>query len=679
MFSPFLLANFCWRMRFDLIFCVKIFKFEKKEKPLVAHSFIFTRKQARRRRRRRRRSERRRRNSARARAATPAKIIDRKNDMSSRTFGKSFLRFRRVLAERVERKDFFFTGVNVNGKGETMMFHRRHQRRSFAGGGKGGKKMNKHGKSLKRSTINPSSESSSSSPTPAAPARTTSPPQNVSSSSSSPAAAAGENGFAQKTTKTPIMSSASASASASKSPTPAPTNQSSSSSSSSLLKTIGALSLFASIGYGSLRAADSPLASDVEFKTFEFLAPVFSRLMDAESAHNLGVSLFANGLYPIERRERDNDRNNADASGEYAEMREMLRVTNVFNDGLMTFPNPIGLAAGFDKDAKTIQGMREIGFGFVEIGSVTPQPQDGNPKPRVFRLRELDAVINRYGFNSEGIERAKERLKKEKNRVAATVVDNKTEEKEESTTTTTTNVIAPIGVNLGKNKTTPESEAAKSYALGATELGPFADYLVINVSSPNTPGLRDLQKGSSLVKILRDVVNARDRLLVKEEKKKSLPVLVKIAPDVDEKGLKEIAKAVKKAKIDGVIISNTTIERNDRVQQHENGKEIGGLSGKPVFEKSTEVLRRFYELTDGSIPLVGCGGVFTGEDALKKIKAGASLVQLYTSFAYAGPALIPKVKRELYEALKREGFKNVNEAVGYDVKQRKKRNRFLFF
>ena len=554
-------------------------------------------------------------------------------------------------------KDFFFT---AHGKGESKMFHR-HQRRSFAGGGKGGKK-NKHGKSLKRST-NPSSESSSSS-----------------SSSSSPAAA-GENGFAQKTTKTPIMSSPASSASASKSPTPAPTNQSpsssSSSSSSSLLKTIGALSLFASIGYGSLRAADSPLASDVEFKTFEFLAPVFSRLMDAESAHNLGVSLFANGLYPIERRERDNDRNNANASGEYAEMREMLRVTNVFNDGLMTFPNPIGLAAGFDKDAKTIQGMREIGFGFVEIGSVTPQPQDGNPKPRVFRLRELDAVINRYGFNSEGIERAKERLKKEKNRVAATVVDNKTEEKEESTTTT--NVIAPIGVNLGKNKTTPESEAAKSYALGATELGPFADYLVINVSSPNTPGLRDLQKGSSLVKILRDVVNARDRLLVKEEKKKSLPVLVKIAPDVDEKGLKEIAKAVKKAKIDGVIISNTTIERNDRVQQHENGKEIGGLSGKPVFEKSTEVLRRFYELTDGSIPLVGCGGVFTGEDALKKIKAGASLVQLYTSFAYAGPALIPKVKRELYEALKREGFKNVNEAVGYDVKQRKKRNRFLFF
>ena len=597
--------------------------------------------------------------------ATPA----HRRNMSSRT--KSFLRFRRVLVEIVERKDFFFSANN--GKGETM-FHR-HQRRSFAGGGKGGKKMNKHGKSLKRSTTNPSSESSSS-PTPAAPART-SPPQNVSSSSSSsPAAAAGENGFAQKTTKTPIMSS-SASASASKSPTPAPTNQSSSSS-SSLLKTIGALSLFASIGYGSLRAADSPLASDVEFKTFEFLAPVFSRLMDAESAHNLGVSLFANGLYPIERRERDNDRNNADASGEYAEMREMLRVTNVFNDGLMTFPNPIGLAAGFDKDAKTIQGMREIGFGFVEIGSVTPQPQDGNPKPRVFRLRELDAVINRYGFNSEGIERAKERLKKEKNRVAATVVDNKTEEKEESTTTTT-NVIAPIGVNLGKNKTTPESEAAKSYALGATELGPFADYLVINVSSPNTPGLRDLQKGSSLVKILRDVVNARDRLLVKEEKKKSLPVLVKIAPDVDEKGLKEIAKAVKKAKIDGVIISNTTIERNDRVQQHENGKEIGGLSGKPVFEKSTEVLRRFYELTDGSIPLVGCGGVFTGEDALKKIKAGASLVQLYTSFAYAGPALIPKVKRELYEALKREGFKNVNEAVGYDVKQRKKRNRFLFF
>jgi dihydroorotate dehydrogenase len=450
------------------------------------------------------------------------------------------------------------------------------------------------------------------------------------------------------------------------------------SSSSSLLKTVGALSLFASIGYGSLRAADSPLASDFEFKTFELLAPIFSRAMDAESAHNLGVSLFANGLYPIERRERDNDRNNA-MNTEYAEMREMLRVTNVFkNSPDLSFPNPIGLAAGFDKDAKTIQGMREIGFGFVEIGSVTPKPQDGNPKPRVFRLRELDAVINRYGFNSEGIERAKERLKKEKNRVlgATAAVDNEKE-------STTKNVIAPIGVNLGKNKTTPESEAAKSYALGATELGPFADYLVINVSSPNTPGLRDLQKGSSLVKILRDVVDARDQLLANNQasaaKKKSLPVLVKIAPDVDEKGLKEIAKAVKKAKIDGVIISNTTIERNEQVQQHENGKEIGGLSGKPVFEKSTEVLRQFYELTGGSIPLVGCGGVFTGEDALKKIKAGASLVQLYTSFAYAGPALIPKVKRELYEALKKEGFKNVNEAVGYDVKQKKKRKTFLFF
>ena len=657
LFSSVLSFSAVTEVRFDLIFCRQLIlatkKIQKSDLKKKNHACIHFYPQA---------SKKKKKKKLYSHTFTPAH-----RNMSSQT--KSFL-WRRVLVEMVG-KDFFFT---AHGKGESMMFHR-HQRRSFAGGGKGGKK-NKHGKSLKRST-NPSSESSSSS-SPAAPART-SPPQNVSSSSSSPAAA-GENGFAQKTTKTPIMSSPASSSSASKSPTPAPTNQSpssSSSSSSSLLKTIGALSLFASIGYGSLRAADSPLASDVEFKTFEFLAPVFSRLMDAESAHNLGVSLFANGLYPIERRERDNDRNNANASGEYAEMREMLRVTNVFNDGLMTFPNPIGLAAGFDKDAKTIQGMREIGFGFVEIGSVTPQPQDGNPKPRVFRLRELDAVINRYGFNSEGIERAKERLKKEKNRVAATVVDNKTEEKEESTTTT--NVIAPIGVNLGKNKTTPESEAAKSYALGATELGPFADYLVINVSSPNTPGLRDLQKGSSLVKILRDVVNARDRLLVKEEKKKSLPVLVKIAPDVDEKGLKEIAKAVKKAKIDGVIISNTTIERNDRVQQHENGKEIGGLSGKPVFEKSTEVLRRFYELTDGSIPLVGCGGVFTGEDALKKIKAGASLVQLYTSFAYAGPALIPKVKRELYEALKREGFKNVNEAVGYDVKQRKKRNRFLFF
>ena len=507
---------------------------------------------------------------------------------------------------------------------------------------------------------------------------TTSSPSSSSSSSSSSYNA--NTGFAassatstSKTTASPIASSSSI-GSSSISSSISSSSSSNQSPSSSLLKTIGALSFFASVGYGSLRYADSPLASDVEFKTFEFFAPIFSRLMDAESAHNLGVTLFANGLYPTERRERDNDRNNGNV--EYREMREMLRVTNVFNNANLSFPNPIGLAAGFDKDAKTIQGMRAIGFGFVEIGSVTPQPQDGNPKPRVFRLRELDAVINRYGFNSEGIDRAKVRLKEEENRVMNMVkaADENEEEKEP--------IIAPIGVNLGKNKTTPESEAAKSYALGATELGPYADYLVINVSSPNTPGLRDLQKGSSLVRILRDVVQARDQLLLSSKKtelsKKSLPVLVKIAPDVDEKGLKEIAKAVKKAKIDGVIISNTTVERNDQVQQHENGQEIGGLSGKPVFEKSTAVLRQFYELTGGSIPLVGCGGVFTGEDALKKIKAGASLVQLYTSFAYVGPALVPRVKRELYEALKREGFKNVNEAIGYDVK-RKKRKSFMFF
>ena len=555
-----------------------------------------------------------------------------------------------------------------------------HQRRWYANAKNRHKKQ---GKSLKRSapkTTTPTSTTSGGNGnggavgggfTAAKPTSSSSPPPPP------PPRANANTGFAassatstSKTTASPIASSSSIGSSSISSSSSSSSNQSPS---SSLLKTIGALSFFASVGYGSLRYADSPLASDVEFKTFEFFAPIFSRLMDAESAHNLGVTLFANGLYPIERRERDNDRNNGNM--EYREMREMLRVTNVFNNANLSFPNPIGLAAGFDKDAKTIQGMRAIGFGFVEIGSVTPQPQDGNPKPRVFRLRELDAVINRYGFNSEGIDRAKVRLKEEENRVMNMVKAADVNEEEQEP------IIAPIGVNLGKNKTTPESEAAKSYALGATELGPFADYLVINVSSPNTPGLRDLQKGSSLVRILRDVVHARDQLLSSKKtelSKKSLPVLVKIAPDVDEKGLQEIAKAVKKAKIDGVIISNTTVERNDKVQQHENGQEIGGLSGKPVFEKSTAVLRQFYELTGGSIPLVGCGGVFTGEDALKKIKAGASLVQLYTSFAYVGPALIPRVKRELYEALKREGFKNVNEAIGYDVK-RKKRKSFMFF
>ena len=444
----------------------------------------------------------------------------------------------------------------------------------------------------------------------------------------------------------------------------------------SIWKAIASITATAGIAYAMLRQSESAMASDIEFFAFDLIAPLFSRALDAERAHNAGVALFEFGIYPIERRERNErkNRNNSDDGNDtrtstdengtyyYREMREALEVKNLFGKGFTkTFPNPIGLAAGFDKDAKAIEAMREIGFGFVEIGSVTPKPQDGNPKPRVFRLRELQAVINRYGFNSEGFDRAKERLDKEKKRV-----DTLLEKSDDGI------VVAPVGVNLGKNKTTPESEAAKSYALGAKELGPYADYLVINVSSPNTPGLRDLQKGSSLFKIMREVVEQRDKI-TKENKKPntSLPVLVKIAPDVDVKGLKEIAKAVKKAKIDGVIISNTTIERNEKVREHANGTEVGGLSGKPVFEKSTDVLSQFYVLTNGEIPLIGCGGVFTGEDALKKIKAGASLVQLYTSFAYDGPGLVPRVKRELFEALKKEGFKNVSEAVGYDHRKEK--------
>ena len=410
-----------------------------------------------------------------------------------------------------------------------------------------------------------------------------------------------------------------------------------------------------------MRYKDSPLASDVEFAAFDVAAPIFSRILDAETGHNVGVSLFSSGVYPKERRESVKNAAANEASY-YGDMRESLKVT-LFS-GKKEFPNPIGLAAGFDKDAKVIEAMREIGFGFVEIGSVTPEPQDGNPKPRIFRLRNLNGVINRYGFNSEGFERAKDRLKREKNRIDAV---KKLEDEDGDDDAAT---IAPVGVNLGKNKTTPEHEAAKSYALGAKELGLYADYLVVNVSSPNTPGLRNLQRGSQLVKILKDVISARDSLVRENSKEKAtLPVLVKISPDVDERELKDIARAVKKAKIDGVIISNTTIERSAEVQAQEHGKERGGLSGKPVFEKSTELLSRFYDLTNGEIPLIGCGGVFTGEDALKKIKAGASLVQLYTSFAYEGPGLIPRVKRELYECLKKEGFSNVGEAVGFDHKK----------
>jgi dihydroorotate dehydrogenase len=365
----------------------------------------------------------------------------------------------------------------------------------------------------------------------------------------------------------------------------------------------------------------------LEFDAVSALGPLL-RLLDAEQAHKVGVWAASKGLFPKETRGNDSS----------------LSVT-VWGK---TFANPIGLAAGFDKDGEAIPGMLGLGFGFVEIGSVTPLPQPGNPQPRCFRLKEFGAVINRYGFNSAGVQKVKENLQIARNKLQG-----------ES---------GKIGVNLGKNKLS--DDAVGDYSIGVRELGPFADYLVINISSPNTPGLRALQSRKELEALVSAVLKERNILCSSQQK---IPLLVKIAPDLVQEDLEDIAKVALKLGVDGLIVSNTTIERPDTIRHHMHAGEMGGLSGKPLFVMSTAVLHEMYRLTKGKIPLVGVGGVSSGKDAYLKIRAGASLVELYTSLVYDGPALIPRIKKDLAACLKADGFSSIQEAIGadHDFKVRK--------
>ncbi len=298
----------------------------------------------------------------------------------------------------------------------------------------------------------------------------------------------------------------------------------------------------------------------------------------------------------------------------------------------LKFPNPVGLAAGFDKDAEAYDGALGLGFGFVEIGSVTPMPQLGNPRPRLFRIPELRAVVNRMGFNSEGHNAAARRLE---HRDRARGI---------------------VGINLGKNKDQPD--AAADYVAGVRALGSLADYLVVNVSSPNTAGLRDLQGRHALEALFARIVPARDALLNRP------PLLLKIAPDLDEGARDDIASVALAARIDGLIVSNTTVARPAGAYRHL--AETGGLSGAPLFAPSTEILSDMYRRTGGRLVLVGCGGIESGRGAYTKIRAGASLVQLYTALIYEGPGLVARIKRELAACLRYDGFASVDEAVGAD-------------
>ena len=296
----------------------------------------------------------------------------------------------------------------------------------------------------------------------------------------------------------------------------------------------------------------------------------------------------------------------------------------------LDFANPVGLAAGYDKDARVPDAMRRFGFGFVEVGTVTPRPQMGNLKPRLFRLDEDRAIINRMGFNSGGLDGVAPRL----SRRARTGI---------------------LGANLGKNR--DSADAAADYEEGIGRLAGLTDYLVVNISSPNTPGLRDLQARPALNSLLRRLLDARGKTGYR------VPILLKIAPDVTSAERHDIAEVALDTGIDGLIVSNTTVQRSAELRSR-HAREAGGLSGRPLFAPSTALLADIYRLTQGRLPLIGVGGVASAADAYAKIRAGASLVQLYTALVFEGPALVHRIKRGLAELLRRDDFASVADAVG---------------
>lgn len=286
------------------------------------------------------------------------------------------------------------------------------------------------------------------------------------------------------------------------------------------------------------------------------------------------------------------------------------------------FKNPVGLAAGFDKDARLYNEFSNFGFGFVEIGTLTPKPQPGNPKKRLFRLREDKAIINRMGFNNKGVFEAVEQLKKD-HRVI-------------------------VGGNIGKNKATPNADAIKDYLICFEALFEYVDYFVVNVSSPNTPGLRELQDKKPLTNLLKKLKRQNSKQ-AKKLKRKEKPILLKIAPDLTDAQLMDIIGIVQETEIDGVIATNTTISRTNLKTPLFITEEKGGLSGKPLAQRSTEVIRFLAEKSNKAFPIIGVGGIHSAEDALEKLEAGADLVQLYTGFIYEGPGLIKKINKALLE------------------------------
>src|SRR3989338_1030259 len=300
------------------------------------------------------------------------------------------------------------------------------------------------------------------------------------------------------------------------------------------------------------------------------------------------------------------------------------------------FANPIGMAAGFDKNAEVFATLAKFGFGFLEVGTVTPKAQSGNDKPRLFRLDNDEAIIDRMGFNNLGVEVFLENVEKNLSKISI-----------------------PFGINLGKNKNT--EDALLDYLLLLKKFYAKSSYITLNISSPNTKNLRDLQKEDQLDLFLSEIMKKKNELNMRC--KKNVPILLKVAPDLTREQQEKIAEIVIKNQIDGLIISNTTILRPQNLQS-KFVSESGGLSGKPLFEMSNETLKNFYQFTAGKIPLIGVGGISCAADAYKKIKLGSSVVQLYSAFVYQGFGLVEKMKKELSAMVAKDGFKNISEAVG---------------
>lgn len=349
---------------------------------------------------------------------------------------------------------------------------------------------------------------------------------------------------------------------------------------------------------------------------YRFIQP-FLHLLEAERAHGLAIAALKHGLIPA--------------------------ASAVENDILtqelwgLKFKNPVGLAAGFDKNAEAASALLKHGFGFVECGTVTPRPQAGNPKPRVFRLTEDKGVVNRLGFNNKGIDVFLENVPPREGRNGI------------------------VGLNIGKNKST--ANALDDYLLLLERVYDAADYITVNISSPNTQGLRDLQEKSVLEVLLKTLLKKREELAAAGRK---VPLLLKVAPDLTEEECADISEIGSSLSLDGLIVGNTTISRTEGLISA-NGRETGGLSGRPLFARSTNILKKFYRLTGGKIPLVGVGGISSGEDAYAKIRAGASLVQLYSALIYEGLGLVNRINDDLVRLLQRDGLTNIQEAIGVDA------------